>query len=79
MTCHSCTEWHEVANDLAAALRPYTMFREQMLKEGRLVVETAVPAVTLSNAHAALERFAEHVYMEQHKRTQERSRLRKAA
>ncbi len=38
--------WREIANSLAGALRPYTLFREQRVIDGRIVVETAVPGST---------------------------------
>ncbi len=31
--------WREIANALATALRPYTMFREQRVIDGRIVVD----------------------------------------
>lgn len=40
--------WREIANDLASALRPYSLFRDQVVQDGRIVVETRVPGATLS-------------------------------
>lgn len=42
--------WREIANDLAGALRPYSMFREQAVEDSRIVVHTRVSGSTL---HAA--------------------------
>jgi len=35
--------WREIANALVGALRPYTLFREQRVIDGRIVVETGCP------------------------------------
>jgi hypothetical protein len=59
--------WREIANDLAAALRPYTMFREQRVKDGRIVVETAVPGSTLTRAREALDRLGRQVAAESYR------------
>jgi hypothetical protein len=59
--------WRDIANDLAHALRPYSMFGEQVLQEGRLVVHTRVPAATLGAAAAALDRLARQVAEESHR------------
>lgn len=50
--------WREIANDLAGALRPYALFREQRVEHGRIVVETRVPGATLHKASATLERLS---------------------
>lgn len=59
--------WREIANDLAAALRPYTLFREQRVRDGRIVVETAVPGSTLKRAREALERLGRQVAVESYR------------
>jgi hypothetical protein len=59
--------WRDIANDLAHALRPYSMFGEQALHDGRLVVHTRVPAATLAAACAALDRLARLVAEESHR------------
>jgi len=59
--------WCEIANDLAGALRPYTLFRDQRVKDGRIVVETAVPGSTLTKARAALERLGRQVAIESYR------------
>ena len=56
--------WRQIANDLATALRPYTLFREQRVRDGRIVVETAVPGSTLKRAREALERLGRQVAVE---------------
>jgi hypothetical protein len=53
--------WRELANELAGALRPYTLFREQRVQDGRIVVETRVPGSTLRAARTALEHLAREV------------------
>jgi hypothetical protein len=60
--------WREIANDLAAALRPYTLFREQRVEDGRIVVETRVPGSTLRAARNALDRLARQVAVESYRR-----------
>jgi hypothetical protein len=60
-------EWREIANDLAGALRPYTLFREQRVKDGRIVVETSVPGPTLKGAREALDRLARQVAIESYR------------
>lgn len=60
--------WREIANDLAGALRPYTLLREQRVRDGRIVVETAVPGSTLSAARRALARLGEQVATESYRR-----------
>ncbi len=47
--------WREIANALASALRPYTLFREQPVIDGRNVVEIAVSGSTLRAAREALD------------------------
>ena len=59
--------WREIADGLAGALRPYTMFREQRLVDGRIVVETAVPGATLRAAREALERLGRQVAIESYR------------
>ncbi len=59
--------WREIANDLATALRPYTLFREQRVKDGRIVVETAVPGSTLKQAREALDRLGRQVAVESYR------------
>ena len=59
--------WREIANDLATALRPYSLFREQRVEDGRIVVETRVPGATLSQASAALERVGRQVAIESYR------------
>ena len=59
--------WREIANDLAAALRPYTLFKEQRVEEGRIVVETRVPGQTLKAARQALERLGRQVAVESYR------------
>jgi hypothetical protein len=60
--------WREIANDLADALGPYTLFREQRVRDGRIVVETAVPGSTLSAARRALDRLGDQVATESYRR-----------
>lgn len=59
--------WRQIANDLAQALRPYTLFREQRVQDGRIVVETRVPGSTLHRASAALERLGRQVAVESYR------------
>jgi hypothetical protein len=59
--------WREIANDLASALRPYTLFRDQRVADGRTVVETRVPGSTLRDAREALERKARQVAIESYR------------
>jgi hypothetical protein len=59
--------WREVANALAGALRPYTLFREQRVVDGRIVVETAVPGSTLRAAREALDLLARQVAIESYR------------
>ena len=58
--------WRQIASELAAALRPYSMFGEQRINNGRIVVESAVPASTLGAATAALDRLARQLVRESH-------------
>lgn len=60
--------WRKIANDLAQALRPYSMFREQRVIDGRIVVETAVPGATLRKAREALDRLGRQVAVESYRR-----------
>ena len=59
--------WREIANALAGALRPYTLFREQRVIDGRIVVETAVPGPTLRAAREALDRLGRQVAIESYR------------
>ena len=59
--------WREIANDLATALRPYTLFREQRVRDGRIVVETAVPGSALRVAREALDRLGRQVAVESYR------------
>lgn len=59
--------WRDIANDLAAALRPYTMFREQRVEDGGIIVETRVPGSTLRQAREALERLGRQVAVESYR------------
>ena len=59
--------WRQIANDLATALRPYTLFREQRVRDGRIVVETAVPGSTLKQAREALDRLGRQVAVESYR------------
>jgi hypothetical protein len=56
--------WRQIASELAGALRPYTMFREQRIADGRVIIETAVPGSTLTAAKAALGRLAAQLALE---------------
>ena len=60
--------WREIATDLASALRPYTLFREQRVEDGRIVVETRVPGSTLRVAREALDCLARQVAVESYRR-----------
>jgi hypothetical protein len=59
--------WREIANDLAAALRPYTLFRERRVEDGRIVVDTRVPGPTLKAAREALDRLGRQVAIESYR------------
>jgi hypothetical protein len=59
--------WREIAADLAQALRPYTLFRDQRVQDGGIVVETRVPGSTLRQAREALERLARQVAIESYR------------
>ena len=59
--------WRQIANELATALRPYTLFREQRVRDGRIVVETAVPGSTLRVAREALDRLGRQVAVESYR------------
>lgn len=56
--------WREIANDLAGALRPYTLFKEQAVEDGRIVVRTRIPGSTLSRARQALDRLGRQAAVE---------------
>ncbi len=59
--------WREIANALAGVLRPYALFREQRVIDGRIVVETAVPASTLRAGGEALHRLGRQVAIESYR------------
>lgn len=59
--------WREIANALAAALRPYSLFREQHVQDGRIVVETRVAGSTLRKASEALDLLARQVAVESYR------------
>ena len=59
--------WREIANALAGALRPYSLFSEQRVQDGRIVVETRVPGSTLRKASEALDRLARQVAVESYR------------
>lgn len=59
--------WREIANALCGALRPYSLFREQRVVDGRIVVETRVPGATLHKASAALRAYARQVAVESYR------------
>jgi hypothetical protein len=59
--------WREIADALGRALRPYTLFRDQCIKDGRIVIETAVPGSTLASAREALDRLARQVATESYR------------
>lgn len=59
--------WREIANALAGALRPYSLFREQRVHDARIVVETRVPASTLRKASEALDLLARQVAVESYR------------
>jgi hypothetical protein len=59
--------WRQIANALAEALRPYTLFREQRVIDGRIVVETAVPGSTLRAGREALDRLGRQVAVESYR------------
>ena len=59
--------WRQIANELATALRPYTLFREQRVRDGRIVVETAVPGSTLRVAREVLDRLGRQVAVESYR------------
>lgn len=60
--------WREIANELAQALRPYTLFREQTVEDGRIVVHTRVPGSTLRAGRDALDRLGWQVAVESYRR-----------
>lgn len=59
--------WREIANALAGALRPYSLFREQRVEDGRIVVHTRVPGSTLRAAREALDALGRQVAAESHR------------
>lgn len=59
--------WRQIADALAGALRPYTLFREQRVIDGRIVVETVVPGSTLRAGREALERLGRQVAVESYR------------
>lgn len=59
--------WREIANALAGALRPYTLVREQRVIDGRIVVETTVPGLTLRAAREALDWLGRQVALESYR------------
>lgn len=59
--------WREIANTLAGALRPYSLFREQRVEDGRIVVHTRVPGSTLRAAREALDALGRQVALESHR------------
>lgn len=59
--------WQVIAVALAGALRPYTLFREQRIEDGRIVVDTTVPGSTLTAAREALDRLARQVAIESYR------------
>jgi len=59
--------WREIANALATALRPYTLFGAQRVIDGWIVVETAVPGSTLRAARKALHRLGRQVAIESYR------------
>jgi len=61
--------WRGIANDLAGALRPYTLFREQTVEDDRIVVHTRVPGSTLRAGREALERLGRQVAVESYRRS----------
>jgi len=60
-------KWREIANGLAGALRPYRLFREQRIRDGRIVVETSVPGETLRKAAKALDAYGRQVAIESYR------------
>jgi len=62
--------WRQIANALAEALRPYSLFGEQRVIDGRVVVETLVPGSTLRTGREALDRLGRQVAVESHGRAQ---------
>lgn len=56
--------WREIASALAGALRPYSMFREQRVEDGRIFVETRVLGSTLRAAREALDALGRQVSVE---------------
>lgn len=74
--------WREVANQLAGALRRYTMLSEQSVEDGKLVGELKVPGDLHNQAVAALAELGELVFDESHaeaERREKKAAARKAA
>lgn len=61
--------WREIANELAQALRAYTLFRDQTVEDGRIVVHTRVPGSTLRAGREALDRLGRQVAVESYRRS----------
>lgn len=59
--------WREIANALAGALRPYSLFREQRVEDGCIVVHTRVPGSTLRAAREALDALRRQVAVESYR------------
>jgi hypothetical protein len=59
--------WRDLANELAGALRPYSLFRDQAVEDGRIIVHTRVPGATLYTAAKALDRLARQIAIESYR------------
>ena len=59
--------WRAITNDLAGALRPYTLFGQMTVEDGRCVIHTRVPPPTLRRAQEALQRLAREVARESYR------------
>ncbi len=59
--------WRAIASELAGALRPYSLFGEVTVEDGRCVIHTRVATATLRDAQQALERLAEEVARESYR------------
>ncbi len=59
--------WQKIADALAGALRPYSLFREQGVEDGRIVVHTRVPGSTLRAAREALNGLGRQVAVESYR------------
>jgi hypothetical protein len=60
--------WRVIANALAEGLRPYTLFREQRVVDGRIVVDSSVPGSTLRAGREALDLLGRQVAVESYRR-----------